>query len=83
MLTTDTRNGNSSLVPAIGAERDLHFAAFGKVSDERCRCPMASDWFVLYGTHHHQTRVAFHGGYLVDALECQFEIVAMPTIEDR
>jgi hypothetical protein len=44
---------------------------------------MASDWFVPYGTHHHLTRVPFVSGYLVGVLECQFEIVAMPTIEDR
>ena len=44
---------------------------------------MTGDWFVPCRTHHHRTRVAFVSGYLFGVLECQFEIVAMPTIEDR
>src|SRR5262249_55271050 len=39
-------------------ERDLHFAALGKIFDKRNIRAMASDWFVIYGTHNHGSRVS-------------------------
>jgi hypothetical protein len=78
MLNTDTRNGASRRVPTI-----LHFATFRKIFDKWGRRAMAGDWFVAYGTHHYRPCVSLFGRHLVNALECELEIVAVVAIEDR